>query len=134
MNVIEQAFTEIFQSYKLIFKPIIKRWRIKNAINAANALFIEKNKQYFVLNHPEHDCEVISKAEIDRRLLILKKKDKKWRYTTIQDVMKDCIYHTPSKIYSGNLNAFGMPVKGSKPLPEPRIVPSRVKRTKILKK
>lgn len=110
MNVLKQAFTEILQSYKLIYKPIIARWRVRNAIKVANSEFQRTGRQYFVLKHDKHDCEVISKAQLNYRLHILKKKDKRFKNTTIQDYRKECIYYTPDKIYSGNLTAFGKPI------------------------
>jgi hypothetical protein len=116
MNAFKLALREIKQDYYLVFKPIIRNWRIKNAIKAATNEFIRTREQHYVLKHDEHDCEVLSKTEVETRLKELKKKDKRFRKYTIYDIRKTAIYCTPAKIYSGNLNAFGIEVKGSKPI------------------
>ena len=116
MNVAKQAFTEILQSYKLIFSPIISRWRVRTAIKIANSEFKRTGRQYFVLHSEDHDCEVLSKVQLDWRLHELKKKNKRFKDYTIQDIQKQCIYMTPAKIYSGNLTALGFQVEKSKPV------------------
>lgn len=116
MNAFKQALTEVFQSYKLIYKPIIKRWRIKNAITIANSRFIETGIQHFVLHHDKHDCEVMSRKRIETNLKLVKRNDKRFRNHTMQDIRDKAIYVTESKVYSGNLNTFGIEMPNAKPV------------------
>ena len=111
MNLLKLAFKEFFQAYKYQFTSMRKNWRKKIAIKVANSEFIRTGIQHYVLKHDKFDCEVLSKRDLDRRLLVLKKTGQLPKTVTIYDIKKEAIYVTPDKIYSGNLTALGVKIK-----------------------